>query len=156
MLRTDILHDVGHSLHPEIDISQTGGSIATPGNVVINQASGNLVVGSLSALEAITLTAQNGKITQSGALSTGNLHAVSASGTTLDNGANHVRNFSGSNSGSGGISLRNVLSGSDELGVGNLTTTGGGILVDNVGGIHTTGNLSALAGAVSLTAPARC
>jgi filamentous hemagglutinin family protein len=132
--------------------TQTGGTIATPGNIIISQASGNLSVGAISALEAISLTAQGGAITQTGALNTNSLHTVSASGTALDNSANHVRNFSGTNSGSGGISLHNVLSGSDELGVGNLNTVGGGIGIDNVGGIHTTGDLRALTGAVSLTA----
>ncbi|KQW97063.1 hypothetical protein ASC94_09695 [Massilia sp. Root418] len=132
--------------------AQTGGVITTSGNIIINQASGNLAVGALSATEAISLTAQSGSISQSGALSTGSLRTASAGGTVLDNSANHVRNFRGSNSGSGGISLRNVLSGSDELGVGDLGTTGGGITIDNVGGIHTTGDLRALAGTVSLTA----
>ncbi|WP_377701415.1 YDG domain-containing protein [Pseudoduganella sp. UC29_71] len=132
--------------------TQTGGTIATPGNIIISQASGNLSVGAISALEAISLTAQGGAITQTGALSTNSLHTVSASGTALDNSANHVRNFSGSNGASGGISLHNVLSGSDELGVGNLNTVGGGIGIDNVGGIHTTGDLRALGGAVSLAA----
>jgi filamentous hemagglutinin family protein len=133
--------------------TQSGGSIAIPGNLAIHQSSGSLALGSISATESIALyTGEGGSITQSGALSTGMLTISSRGGAVLNNNANHVLHVSGSNSNGGGISLRNTLSGSEQLGVGPLSTTTGSLLIDNVGGIYTAGTLSAPSGAILLTA----
>ncbi|CAN7184207.1 YDG domain-containing protein [Pseudoduganella sp. LjRoot289] len=131
----------------------SGGTVVVPGSVSIHHNSGNLTVGPITALEGISLNVSEGAgIAQSGALNTNHLMVSSQNGVALDNSANHVLHFSGTNYGSGGISLHNTLSGSDELGVGPLSTSGGSIAIDNVGGIYTEGTLSAALGAVSLTA----
>ncbi|WP_228893499.1 YDG domain-containing protein [Pseudoduganella aquatica] len=134
--------------------AQSGGSIAIPGTVTIHHYTGNLVVGSISALESIALyTGEGGGgISQNGALNTGTLTVSSQGGVTLNNSGNHVLHFSGSNSGGSGISLYNTLSGEEQLAVGPLSTTAGSLLIDNVGGIYTAGTLSAGGGAIFLTA----
>jgi hypothetical protein len=82
----------------------------------------------------------------------GSLTTASFGGTTL-NGANKVLNFAATNSGGGDISLVNT-SAPSALTISGITNTGnpGNIVVDNTGGIVTTGLISAAHGAVTLTA----
>ncbi|MRV74978.1 filamentous hemagglutinin N-terminal domain-containing protein [Duganella sp. FT92W] len=131
--------------------SHTSGTISIPGTASITQMTGNLAVGPMTASTGISLTASAGAITQTGALQTAALDTSSQTGVTLANSANHVLAYSGVN-GTGGIVLVNVTGNTSQLALGNVTTTGGNLSVDNTGGITTTGTQSAPAGTVTLTA----
>ncbi|SFU77077.1 YDG domain-containing protein [Pseudoduganella namucuonensis] len=132
--------------------TQSGGGIAISGALSIQENSGNLSVGSIAAPTGISLSVtEGGAITQTGAITTNALSVTAQNGVNLNSSANHVLAFTGSNSGSGGITLFNTLSGSDQLTLGNVSTSGGNLTIDNVGGIIAAGALQA-GGAVSLTA----
>ncbi|GAB2855318.1 hypothetical protein GCM10027277_24800 [Pseudoduganella ginsengisoli] len=131
--------------------SHTGGTISIPGAVQITQAAGNLALRAMTATAGMNLTATAGAITQTGALDTASLSTTSATGVTLTNNSNHILAYTGVN-GTGGIQLVNKLTGADQLSLGAVTTTGGSLVVDNTGGIVSTGAQSAPAGKVSLTA----
>ncbi|MES2259000.1 MAG: filamentous hemagglutinin N-terminal domain-containing protein [Pseudomonadota bacterium] len=116
----------------------------------------NALVLGTSAIPNGTLTVASGSaVTQTGAITAVGLGVTAQSGITLSNSANHVHHFTASNPSTGGITLVNQLSGSDELGIGPLTsgasTVIGAIGIDNIGGIYTSGALSATGG-VTLTA----
>ena len=90
-----------------------------------------------------------GGITQTGALVTDSLHAFAASGIALTDAGNHVGAFEAIVNGAGNIELNNTVSGG-ELALGTMSTSGN-IIIDNAGGIHTTGDIAGV-GLVSITA----
>ncbi|CAN7665766.1 beta strand repeat-containing protein [Duganella sp. LjRoot269] len=123
------------------NLTQTGGSIDMSGS--LNVINGNsIAIGSVRAQSGITLNAgEGGTITQTGPLVTDSLHAMATNGITLTNTGNHVGAFTATNY-SGDIRLNNTVS-SGELALGPLSTTGN-IIIDNHGGIHTTGTIHAI------------
>jgi filamentous hemagglutinin family protein len=123
------------------NLTQTGGSIDMSGS--LNVINGNsIAIGSVRAQSGITLNAgEGGTITQTGPLVTDSLHAMATNGITLTNTGNHVGTFTATNY-SGDIRLNNTVS-SGELALGPLSTTGN-IIIDNHGGIHTTGTIHAI------------
>jgi hypothetical protein len=123
------------------NLTQTGGSIDMSGS--LNVINGNsIAIGSVRAQSGITLNAgEGGTITQTGSLVTDSLHAMATNGITLTNTGNHVGAFTATNY-SGDIRLNNTVS-SGELALGPLSTTGN-IIIDNHGGIHTTGTIHAI------------
>jgi filamentous hemagglutinin family protein len=128
--------------------SQAGGAIALPGAVALTQATGNLLVGGITAGN-IALRATGGAILQTGALNATSLSVAALGEVRLNHVGNHVLAFSGSGA---GISLNNALTGDEQLGLGTLSASSGHLAVDNIGGIYTEGVLSAPGGKVSLTA----
>ncbi|MYM25047.1 filamentous hemagglutinin N-terminal domain-containing protein, partial [Duganella sp. FT135W] len=137
-------------------LSQTGGVIDSAGDVSVGSG-GSVEVGNILA-HALTLNAsEGGVVTQTaGTQLQADTLDVSASGNiTLTNANNHVGAFSGTIYSSGNIALTNIVS-SGELLLGPLTTTGN-IIIDNHGGIHTVGTITAHSsgagtGAISITA----
>jgi hypothetical protein len=123
------------------NLTQTGGSIDMSGS--LNVINGNsIAIGSVRAQSGITLNAgEGGTITQTGPLVTDSLHAMATNGITLTNTGNHVGAFTATNY-SGDIRLNNTVN-SGELALGPLSTTGN-IIIDNHGGIHTTGTIHAI------------
>ena len=115
-------------------LNQTGGGIVMAGNVVANQSSGDMVVGTMSA-PSIALSAQAGSILQTGRLATPSLLTSSATGTNLTNSGNQISLFRAGNTGSGGITLNNSV----PLEIAGVINTGGDVTINNVGGVMTTG-----------------
>jgi hypothetical protein len=115
--------------------SQTGGTLQLA-NASLNQASGDLVVGDISATNLL-LSAHTGAITQSGALQVGHqLITSSATGTTLDNSANRIAAAALTNSGSGNLVLVNQLPSSvSSFTLGGASNAGGDISIDNTGAL---------------------
>jgi len=143
------------------NFSQTAGNIVLGGTATLNQAAGNLGVGSISA-SSIGLTAV-GAITQSGPLVTTSLTTQSAGGTTLAGPGNHIGAFTASNSVGGNITLTNtatrlLISGISQLGGGNVAVTNTGSIdlngdVLTTGGIeiHASGDVAQYAGNIANT-----
>ncbi|MFM2085228.1 MAG: hypothetical protein RLZZ237_97, partial [Pseudomonadota bacterium] len=129
--------------------SQTAGAINLGGQLAIKQASGDLRFASLAASD-VRLSALNGAIGQSGAIVTANLTTQSSNGTVLDNTGNQVASFTANNSGDGGIVLKNT-SAPGSLSLGDISSGGGNIAIDNSGGI-VAGNIKTTGGNVTLTA----
>jgi len=115
--------------------SQTGGTLQLA-NASLNQASGDLVVGNISAANLL-LSAQTGAIAQIGALQVAQqLITSSATGTTLDNSANRIAAAALANSGSGNVVLVNQLpSGVSSFTLGGASNAGGDISIDNTGAL---------------------
>ena len=128
-------------------LNQTGGNIVMGGNVVANQSSGDMVVGTMSA-PSIALSAQAGSITQTGRLATASLLTSSATGTNLTNTGNQISRFNAGNTGPGSIALNN----SAPLEIAGVVNTGGDVTINNVGGVVTTGLIISPKAAVNVTA----
>ncbi|MFZ4875522.1 beta strand repeat-containing protein, partial [Janthinobacterium sp. Mn2066] len=128
--------------------SQTAGAINLGGQLLINQANGDLRFASLAAND-VHLSALNGAIGQTGAIVAASLSTQSANGTVLGNTANQVRNFTANNSGAGGIVLNNT-SAPGTLTLGTISSGAGNIAIENTGGISA-GNIDGHAGNVALT-----
>jgi filamentous hemagglutinin family protein len=127
--------------------SQSGGTISM-GSITINQAAGNLNVGNLSA-PSIILSAPNGAVSQSGALTGGGaLLLASLAGSTLSNSGNQISLLTAANAGVGNITFVNT----GALAIQSLANAGGNIDVTNTGGITTLGAVAAPAGNVYITA----
>ena len=133
----------------------TGSSINSSGGVVVNQTSGNLNVGNITAAN-LTLTANDGGISQFDALHvTGQLRTNSSLGTMLDNGDNQIAAYTGANSGMGVIILVNNLNTADTsvVHINGITNAGNGIVVNNTGAMATTGAISGSTVSLSTHSP---
>ena len=129
------------------NFSQTGGSMVFGRAVVVNQVSGNLVVGDISA-PAISLTAPTGGISQTAALVTPSLVIASANGAALTQSGNTIGSVKANNTGKGDIDLSNKGS----LDLAGVRTDDGDIAINNRGALTTSGLVDAPKGRVSLTA----
>ena len=126
--------------------SQSGGIIDLGGAVDITQLTGNLNVGAISA-GSIRLAAQNGAISQTGALVTAGLLATQAAGSTvLTDAGNRVSALSANSTGD------LVFTNTGLLDVRGLLSSLGNIVIDNTGGISSSGAVAAPSGAIALTA----
>ncbi|USX28464.1 YDG domain-containing protein [Oxalobacteraceae bacterium OTU3CINTB1] len=130
-------------------LSQSGGAIDIDGTLTVGNG-GDIAIGNARAQAGITLNAAQGGITQTGALVTDSLHALAANGIALTNAGNQVGAFEAIVNGNGNIALNNTVS-SGELALGTISTSGN-IIIDNHGGIHTTGDIAGAGGLVSITA----
>jgi hypothetical protein len=127
---------------------QTGGQIDMGGAVAITQHSGDLTVGALRGA-SINLTALAGSIRQTDALVTaGLLSSRSQLATQLNHGNNQVAAFMAHSSGSGHIELTSV----GAIDVQGIEAANGNIVLNNTGGISTSGAVLAPNGSVSMTA----
>ncbi len=126
---------------------KNGGLINMGGLVDITQASGNLVVGGMRGAN-ILLKADNGGITQNGALATpGVLAAQAPQDIVLDNPNNNVNGFAAFTS-NGDVDLVN----NGVLNIVGIGTQNGNIRVVNTGKIETTGPVRAPNGRVFMQA----
>ena len=114
--------------------SKSGGSLtATGSGSQVNQASGNLVLGSLTAPD-LWLQAATGAISQTGPLTlSGMITAQAESGITLSDAGNQIGGFAGSVFGTGNIALTNT----GVLHLGDISTHAGNLSVDNTGAVST-------------------
>jgi hypothetical protein len=137
------------SLNVTSSFSQSGGTnINLGGPVTINQASGNLNVGSITA-SGIKLTASVGSIGQTAELkTTGLLETNSRNGTVLNEPTNAVAAFKAASTVTGNVELTTVST----LNVQGVTTANGDIKIVDTGGMRTTGLVKANNGSASLTA----
>ncbi len=132
------------------NLTQTNGSVDMSGSLNL-YSSGPITIGNVRAQHGITLNAaENGTITQTGALVTDSLQATAANGIALTNSGNHVGAFTASNA-QGSILLNNTVN-SGALMLGTLTTHNGNIVIDNHGGIVVNGHAHAYSGNVSIAA----
>ena len=129
--------------------SQTGGSIVFGGTAkaAINQASGNLVAGAITA-PSLSLTAPAGSIGQSAPIVGTSLVTASLAGTNLGNPGNRINTFNATNNGSGDIVLVNT----GVLNIAGISNSAGSISVDNTGALSTSGLVTATGGGVALVA----
>src|SRR5450830_1220367 len=164
---------IGSTITVNGTFSQTGGAVInSSGNVALTQAAptqngvqtegvtennpANLVVGNITAAN-LALTSVAGNITQTDALHvTQQLTSSSATGTTLSNTNNQVAAYTGANSDSGNIMLKNTRNLTDTASTGaviinGIINTDAETTVDNTGGMATTGLINASTGAVSLS-----
>ncbi|MDC8759099.1 beta strand repeat-containing protein [Janthinobacterium fluminis] len=137
------------SLTVRRSFSQSAGSVGIGGALAIVQASGDLDFARLGAA-TVSLAAEGGRISQSGALEGGSVSARAQNGIALNHAGNRIGSFSAVNSAGGGIALSNS-SAPGTLKLGPLASEGGDIVVDNSGGIET-GAIQAKGGNVALTA----
>ena len=114
--------------------SKSGGSLtATGSGSQVNQASGNLVLGSLTAPD-LWLQAATGAISQTGSLTlSGRITAQAESGITLSDAGNQIGGFAGIVFGTGNIALTNT----GGLHLGAILTHAGNLTVDNTGAVST-------------------
>jgi hypothetical protein len=126
--------------------SQTGGTITLGGSASITQASGNLNIANLGA-STVSLTASAGAITQTGPIIASALNTISATGTTLTDAGNRIGSFNADNSLSGNVLLTNT---SSPLTITGIDNSVGDIIVENIGGTHVTGAVTAKIGGVKL------
>ncbi|WP_034296663.1 S-layer family protein [Herbaspirillum sp. RV1423] len=130
----------GSVLNVTDNFSQGEGIIQSSGDVSLSQASGDLVVGNISARNLV-LESQAQAIRQQGPglHVTKQLIASSATGTTLDNTANRIAAFAANNRGTGDIVLVNHLERADAsvVTLNGITNSGGNISVNNTGGLAT-------------------
>ncbi len=130
-------------------LTQTGGGIYTDDTLTVGNG-GDIAIGNARAKAGIMLNAAHGGITQTGALVTDSLHAYAAKGVTLTDSGNHIGAAEAIVNGGGNIALKNTVS-DGELALG-VMSTGGNIVIDNTGGVHTTGDIAGAGGLVSITA----
>jgi len=135
-------------LNVSASFNQTGGSIHLTGPATLVQSTGDLNIADLKA-STVTLIAQAGRISQTGAIVTPSLVTSSVTGTVL-NSANQVSNFSAANSTSGDIALTNSAS---PLSIAAITQSGpGDVIINNTGAIITGSEPVTSGGSVSLSA----
>jgi filamentous hemagglutinin family protein len=158
--------------HGNISITNTGGISATAihgeggingidssGTVTLSSTNGNVTLGRINAVN-LNVSAAAGNISQEsentgGLTITGTMTANAATGIEIDHsfgscGTNHVTNFSGTNTGSGDITLN--TSGSN-LSLAAVSNAGGNISVtDNDNSISVDGQLTANTGVITLSA----
>ncbi|MFJ9451107.1 beta strand repeat-containing protein [Herbaspirillum sp. NPDC101397] len=133
--------DVNSALSVTDSFSQSNGSVINSnGSVSLSQATGDLVVGNITARNLV-LESQNGAIMQTAALHvTRQLLASSVTGLTLDNGANRIAAFAANNRGINDIILRNNLDSADTsvFRINGVTNANGSISIINTGATATT------------------
>jgi len=133
--------DVNSALSVTDAFSQSNGSVINSnGSVSLSQATGDLVVGNITARNLV-LESQNGAIMQTAALHvTRQLLASSVTGLTLDNGANRIAAFAANNRGINDIILRNNLDSADTsvFRINGVTNANGSISIINTGATATT------------------
>ena len=103
----------------------------------------------ISSGGSVTL-GSGGAISQTAGIDAASLRTVSAGGTILES-ANTVTSFSADNSGSGAIKLVNT-SRPGTLRLLPVTNYGGGINIDNTGGVVTSGDVTAGKGSLTISA----
>jgi filamentous hemagglutinin family protein len=138
------------------NLNQTGGIIDSTGTVYLGSG-GTIATGNIRAHSLTMNAGEGGVVSQnSGSQLVADTLDVTASGNiTLTNANNHVGAFEAQIYGSGNIALTNVVT-SGELQLGPLTTNGN-IVIDNTGGVHTVGAITANkvgdgTGVISITA----
>ena len=125
----------------------TGEVITAAGALNIN-AGGAINAGAINA-SSITLSALAGSITQVGGLTTAGLLTASArDGILLDQAENHVGSFRANTTGAGNIRLTNV----GVLDIQSIDASNGDVVVNNTGGIRTSGLVTASNGNIAMTA----
>lgn len=125
---------VGSSLNVAQSFQQAGGTL-TLADAALNQASGNMNVGDISA-NNLVLNAENGAITQTGGLDiTQQLIASAATGIILSNANNQIAAFAANNKVSGDIMLTNTLNTADTTAVmlNGISNAGGNVSINNTG-----------------------
>ncbi|WP_029707799.1 beta strand repeat-containing protein, partial [Rhodoferax saidenbachensis] len=129
-----------------------GGATGSGGSASVTLSSGNIVYGSnvtINGANSIALAALNGAISGNG-ITAASLSTLSKTGTNLS--GNSVSAFSGTVTGSGNLTFYNNDSESPAaLTVLGVSVANGDVLLDNYGGVTTTGKVSA-SGAVSIAA----
>ncbi len=128
----------GSSLNVAQSFQQAGGTL-TLADAALNQTSGNMNVGDISA-NNLVLNAENGAITQSGGLDIAQqLIASAATGIILSNANNQIAAFAANNKVSGDITLVNILNSADTTAVvlNGITNAGGNVSINNNGGTVT-------------------
>jgi hypothetical protein len=136
------------SLKVSNSFNQTGGSINLKGSATLNQSSGDLTIAGLTA-STVGLTAQAGRISQTGPIVASTLTTQSSNGTVL-NGDNQVASFSAVNSSSGDIILNNTAA---PLNIGAITQSStGDVVINNTGATITGSEQIASGGSVSISA----
>jgi len=133
--------DANSTLSVTDAFSQSNASVInSSGAVSLSQATGDLVVGNITARNLV-LESQNGAIMQTAALHvTRQLLASSVTGLTLDNGANRIAAFAANNRGINDISLVNNLDLTDTsvFQINGVTNANGSISIINTGATATT------------------
>ncbi|MDD2365606.1 MAG: YDG domain-containing protein, partial [Desulfuromonadaceae bacterium] len=129
--------------------NQLGGSIDIAGTATLTQLVGDMNIASLKA-PVVVLTAETGRITQTGSIVTSDLTTHSATGTIL-NSANKIAKYTADNSLNGDIVLINKYS---TFTVASITNSGsaGSIRLDNYGATNMSGNVESKSGYVTVTA----
>ena len=118
------------------------------GALEINQATGNLNVGLIRA-SSISLNALAGSIEQTGKLvTTGLLSTQSALGTLLNQSDNQVTAFKADSATSGNVELTSM----GAIDIQGIRATDGNIVINNTGGITTSGAVLAPKGSVKMKA----
>lgn len=136
------------SLNVSNRFNQSGGSINLTGAATLVQASGDLNIADLKA-STVSLIAQNGRISQTGPISTSFLVTSSTAGTVL-NSTNRIAAFSAANGATGNIELTNTAA---PLNIAAITQSGAGdIIINNTGAIITGREPVSSGGSVSMTA----
>lgn len=118
--------------------NQSAGKIDWGNTLAVVTPSGNIVFSNLTA-PAVNLTASTGSITGNGAVVTDALTTNSATGAVMNSSDNRLKTFLATNTGSGNIELTNT----GALNVRGINNVGGGIVINNTGGITTTGPVTA-------------
>ena len=124
------------------NLNQTGGIIDSTGTVYLGSG-GNIATGNIRAHSLTMNAGEGGVVSQnSGSQLVVDMLSVTASGDiTLFNDNNHVGAFDAHIYGNGNITFKNV-SNPAELQLGPLYTNGN-IVIDNTGGVHTVGAITA-------------
>jgi filamentous hemagglutinin family protein len=130
----------GSKLNVSESFTQTGGSM-TLDDAALNQASGTLTVGQVTA-NNLVLQSENASVTQQSGTALRvkkQLITSSVTGTTLNNSGNQIAAFAANNSGSGNISLTNSLNTADTsvVALNGVTNAGGNVSISNTGGMIT-------------------
>ena len=117
---------------------------------VVATTTGSLSLGSISDAAGNVILKSGGAISETGGVFAAALDTTSVGGASL-NAANSISKFTAMNSGSGDISLTNVIR-PNIITVAGVTNTDGNVALDNTGGIVTAGDISASRGGLKLTA----
>ena len=127
-------------------------------NITINTAGGLTgdtvsITGAVAISGTLSLTA-NGTMTASGGgVVTAAVLSTSSAGGTAFGGANHVASFTGSNTTSGDIALRNAVA-ALSLGILHNSAATGSVSVTNAGAISASGAITTAGGLVDIAATA--
>ena len=117
--------------------NQVGTFVATNplGNInIIN--SGDLILGAISGPSGtVNVTVDDGKVTQTGAMTAGAANVSATTGITLNNAGNNIGAFTASNTGSGDIALTDAATTLQLNGTVRNNATGGNVTIVNTGNI---------------------
>lgn len=141
----------GSQLNVTHDFSQYGGTISTNGDMSVTPATGDLVVGDITARN-LTL-ASSGAISQQNAPLhvTQQLSTSSANGTMLNLSGNQIAAISATNSTVGDVAIVNNLNAADTSAVnlnritnsgGNVSVSNTGAMIAGAGGVNATGGIA--------------